>query len=161
MNPRTALVVVFLSAACSGTGSAEINGADPDDTGIWTGGDGTTDGSDGTADGSDGTADPAALVGSWSRDEPWDIDGVTLSVVWTGNDDGTCQVELTSTEFVDTFDCAYTAEAGEFSITDDGCEGDLGRYTYTLEGDALSFTLIDDPCEDRSGALASTWNRDD
>lgn len=157
MTPRTALLAVLLSTACGGTGSADVTGDTPDDTGIWTGADGT----DGTADGSDGTTDTAALVGSWNRDENWEIDGVEISIVWTATDDTSCRVELTSSEFADAFDCTYTAEAGEFTITDDGCEGDLGRYTYTLDGDTLSFTLVDDPCEDRSGALDSTWSRTD
>ena len=61
-------------------------------------------------------------MGSWTRDENWEIDGVEISIVWTATDDTSCRVELTSSEFADAFDCTYTEEAGEFTITDDGCE---------------------------------------
>ena len=45
-------------------------------------------------------------------------------------------------------------------MSDDGCPGDVGRYTFGVEGDRLSFTLTDDPCEERSYALTtSSWTR--
>lgn len=38
------------------------------------------------------------------------------------------------------------------------CQGDLGVYKIEIKDDALNFTLINDPCEGRTGSLGgSKW----
>jgi hypothetical protein len=152
MLPRTALLgfALALVPACK-EGSAQST-----DTGVWSGGDGT-DGADGT----DGTTDGDSLVGRWQRDEPFDFGDFVATVIWTGSDDGGCEVELQADGFAEAFDCTYTAEAGDFTMQDDGCPGDVGRYTYSVSGDTLTLSLVDDPCEERSDALPATWTRTD
>ena len=149
MLPRTALLgfALSLAPACK-EGASATTGTD---TGVWGEGDGT--------DGTDGTD---SLVGRWERDEPFDLeDGLMGDVAWTGSDDGSCEVELQTDEFTEAFACTYTEEAGDFTIQDDGCPGDVGRYTYSVSGDALTFTLVNDPCEERAVALSSSWTRAD
>ena len=163
MFPRTALLgfALVLAPACK-EGSSDNNdsGAASDGTDGTDGTDGA-DGADG-ADGTDGTDGTDSLVGRWERDEPFDLEeGLMGDLAWTGSDDGSCEVELQTDEFTEAFACTYTAEAGDFTMQDDGCPGDVGRYTYSVSGDALTFTLVDDPCEDRVVALSSSWTRAD
>ena len=67
---------------------------------------------------------------------------------------------LESDEDVEIFGCTYTAVDGEFTIEDVECTEGVGRYTYSLTGDTLSFSLVADRCEDRGLALASSWSRE-
>ena len=126
----------------------------PDD-GAGEGGDGgevaVTAAAMGAAVGSSGgdSGDPDALLGSWRRDEAFEVDEFVADVVWTGEADGVCSVELISDELREIFVCEYTVDGDAFTITDDECDGVTGRYTFAISGDALSFTLVDDPCEDR------------
>ena len=125
-------------------------------------GDGGGGGGDGAADGSSGgdSSDPDALLGSWRRDEAFEVEEFVADVVWTGEADGVCSVELISDDLREIFVCEYTADGDAFTITDDECDGVTGRYTFAISGDALSFTLVDDLCEDRSVAIATTWTRE-
>ncbi len=159
MLPRTALLgfALFLVPACKEGASATTS----TDTGVWGEGEGEGEGTDGT-DGTDAADATDSLVGRWERDEPFDFgEGFVADLAWTGSDDGNCRVEFQTDEFAETFACTYTAEAGDFTITDDGCVGDVGRYTYSVSGDTVTFTLLDDPCEERSESLPTTWTRAD
>lgn len=40
------------------------------------------------------------------------------------------------------------------------CPSMTGRYTYAVTGDMLNFTLLDDPCEGRAGAITTAkWKK--
>jgi len=107
--------------------------------------------------GSDGSAD---LVGSWARNEPLVVDGVDGQVVWTGQADGTCGVELSTSMGNLEFSGTYTASGGTFTMSDERCGAGTGTYTYVLSGDQVSFTLVDDPCTDRADTLVADWTRE-
>ena len=161
MTLRTAsLLCLFLATACN---SGKIDGDDDSAGNVGT--DTTTDGGDvgGNGGGSDGTTDgdddPADFVGAWTRDDPLDLDGQPAGVVWTGNEDGSCRVELTVADMVFDFACTYEATANTFTMNDVECMDGEGSYTYVMSGDTLTLTLVEDPCETRREALASTWTR--
>ena len=93
------------------------------------------------------------------RNDPLVIDGVEGQVVWTGAADGTCGVELTSSMGELAFSGTYTASAGTFTMSDERCDAGTGTYTYVIAGDQLTFTLVDDPCDDRVDTLTTDWTR--
>ena len=99
------------------------------------------------------------LVDIWSRDANVSIDGSDAAVLWTGNADGSCDVEMSSSTLTVAFSGTYTASGGDFTMVDEQCSAGTGSYSYTLVGDQLSLTLIDDPCETRREILASSWTR--
>ena len=75
-------------------------------------------------------------------------------------DDGTCTIG--SAEEDDSWSCEYSADGVNFSMTDEGCDGDgegAGTYTYTIAQDILTFSLVDDPCTDRVMGLVGDWDR--
>jgi len=168
-QPSPFLLLVALATACnSGIVDKDIDeeiGTTTDGGDVATttdsGDDGSTDGGDdGSTDGGDdGATDSGAeLVGAWSRDEPLRMDGEEVDAIWTAREDGSCTVELIFDGFSDQFRCDYTAAEGVFTMTDDECR-EAGSYTYTVSGDALSFALIEDGCEERGSALSSAWSR--
>ncbi len=60
----------------------------------------------------------------------------------------------------------YSIEGDQIALTDEkgpiACSGETktGTYKWSLEGDKLSFTLVDDKCKGRKGALtAGPWTR--
>ena len=159
----SALLCVFLAAGCS-SGKVNIDSTSNDGRGDppTGGGDGTTNGGDDGTTSEDTAGDgdePGDFVGAWTRDAPLDLDGQPAGVVWTGNEDGSCRVELTMDNMVFDFSCTYVATADTFTMNDVECMDGEGSYTYVMSGDTLTLTLVEDPCETRREALASTWTR--
>jgi len=103
------------------------------------------------------------LVGAWSRATPVAMGPDTLvNMDWVAEEDGSCMVNMyDETDFSFEFPCTYSAtETGEFFTEDDHCTEGEGSYTYEIGADGvLKFTLVSDPCSDRSEGLASDWVR--
>ena len=138
--------------SCSGSGG---EGADDTST--------TTDpNSMGTAGMPSGgpTGASAELVGGWSRTTPVTMGADEVDVDWFAEADGTCRVSMSDASgLAIEFDCVYAVPAmGEFTTEDDRCTDGMGTYTYTIDASGLlSFTLVSDPCKDRSATLAGDW----
>ena len=111
------------------------------------------------SDSANGSGTSGDLVDSWKRDANVTIDGMDVEVYWEGFADASCHVEMVSTNITVEFDGSYTASGGEFTMVDQQCTVGEGSYSYSLVGDQVTFTLIDDPCETRRELLASSWTR--
>ena len=57
----------------------------------------------------------------------------------------------------DTLDCEFTATGTDFTITDEDCGRVLGVYTYVVAEKSLTFTLVEDSCDERDEAIPGEW----
>jgi hypothetical protein len=45
------------------------------------------------------------------------------------------------------------------TYTTGGCPGQTGTYTATIEGDLLTLTMVEDPCEERAAGFGAPFER--
>ena len=90
------------------------------------------------------------IVGSWQRLVRPETNPFVLTL--TFNADGTYQAShnegTTYGEYVITGD--------HITIMDDDCYEEIGKYTFTVSGQALTFTLVSDP-SNRPEVLPGKW----
>lgn len=98
--------------------------------------------------GDDNPAEPEmeSIVGSWERI------GVTLTfeedgTYTAGDEDDPMAVEGT-----------YAIIGDQITLIDSGCGADEGMYTFAIDDDILTFTLLHDECE-RGGVIPGDWTR--
>jgi hypothetical protein len=101
----------------------------------------------------------AAVVGSAAvaLEGAYESNGMTT----TFNADGTRTVEVPAASI--TINETYTLEGDTLTITggaDDAfCMGAPGVYTVADAGDSVTFTVVNDPCEQRATSMAATWTK--
>jgi len=79
------------------------------------------------------------------------------SWTWELRADGTLTVNNQPTEY--SADGVYTVTGNQVVIQDDSftCKDVVGTYTWTYDGDVLTFTEVDDKCRDRAGVTSGKW----
>ena len=96
---------------------------------------------------------PAPLVGNWTN---------PIGTVWMIKADGTFDVDLTKNGQRDAWG-KYTVDGdtvtlvGVGGVTPKGCD-DKGIYNFKRNGDALSFTLVNDSCKLRKKNVLLPWH---
>ena len=80
---------------------------------------------------------------------PFPVDGTFTKVgyTWEFKADGTYH---TTSKYLD-LDGAYTVTGDQIAVQDDyvPCKDVVGTYTWAYDGEALTFTVVDDECTDR------------
>jgi hypothetical protein len=95
---------------------------------------------------------PPPLVGNWTN---------PIGTVWMIKADGTFDVDLTKNGQRDAWG-KYTVDGdtvtlvGVGGVTPKGCD-DKGIYNFKRNGDALSFTLVNDSCKLRKKNVLLPW----
>jgi hypothetical protein len=88
---------------------------------------------------------------------PFPVDGTFTKVgyTWEFKADGTYH---TTSKYVDS-DGVYTLTGDQIAIQEDyvPCKDIVGTYTWTYDGEALSFAVVDDKCRDRLGVVRGKW----
>jgi hypothetical protein len=84
---------------------------------------------------------------------PFPVDGTFTKVGYTieYKADGTYH---TTSKYIDA-DGVYTVSGDQITIQDDytPCKDVVGNYTWAYDGEALTFTVIDDECTDRRNVV--------
>lgn len=92
-----------------------------------------------------------SMVGTWTYQDITP-DGTEVTNTMTMHEDDTFTVDFASDGKVEVLG-TYTIEGSTITIRDtpkeSPCYGKDGVYNFQLEGDALTITLIEDPCEIR------------
>lgn len=90
-----------------------------------------------------------SMVGTWTYQAPTP-DGTTVTNTMTMNEDGTFTVDFTSDGKADVLG-TYTIDGSKITISDtpeeSPCYGKDGVYSFSIEGDTATITLIEDACE--------------
>jgi len=88
---------------------------------------------------------------------PFPVDGTFTKVgyTWEFKAGGTY---YTTSKYVDS-DGVYTLTGDQIAIQEDyvPCKDIVGTYTWTYDGETLSFTVVDDKCRDRVGVVRGKW----
>jgi len=94
------------------------------------------------------------LAGTWERN----VQGTTLSIVF--DKDGGYQVEFTGDGITDvTGQCKIEKDRITFNDTGGMAADEPGVYSFKIENDKITFGIINDPSNGRSGLLAGIWTR--
>ena len=96
-----------------------------------------------------------SLAGTWTN---------AMGTVWTINADNTFDVDRDHDGKNDIHG-TYTVKGDTFTITHNegkkvpkDCQGE-GAYKFKRDGDNLTFTLVNDDCQDRKKNVTSPWRR--
>ena len=84
--------------------------------------------------------------------------GVFTKANWTMEifDDGSCRV---SQQFVDDA-CTYTVTGNQVVFQGETCKGQTGTYNWSYDGQVLSFTVVEDNCNETRNVLhQSKWKK--
>jgi hypothetical protein len=88
---------------------------------------------------------------------PFPVHGTFTKVgyTWEFKADGTYH---TTSKYVNS-DGVYTLTGDQIAIQEDyvPCKDIVGSYTWTYDGEALSFAVVDDKCRDRVGVVRGKW----
>lgn len=92
-----------------------------------------------------------SMVGSWTYQDTTP-DGTEVTNTMTMHEDGTFTVDFASDGKADVLG-TYTIDGSKITISDtpkeSPCHGKDGVYSFKLEGDTVTITLIEDACEIR------------
>lgn len=95
------------------------------------------------------------VVGTWTKS--FDEVSIAFSIL----PDQTFEVEFTGDDEPDVTG-SYRVSGTQITFTDEGGEqssGESGTYTFKAGEGTLTFTMVDDPVEDRSMLLQGTWSK--
>jgi hypothetical protein len=95
---------------------------------------------------------PHPLIGSWQRLVRPDTNPFVLTL--TFNADGTYRAGHHEA----TTGGEYVVTGSTITIMDDDCHGQIGKYTFSVAGRQLTFTMISDP-SNRPEVLPGIWYR--
>lgn len=101
-----------------------------------------------------GQTELESLAGKWERV----VQGTALTIVLAK--DGTYEVEFTGDQKTDvTGKCTIENDRITFKDTGGMAADAPGIYTFKIEEDMITFSIVNDPSNGRSGLLAGTWIR--
>lgn len=90
-----------------------------------------------------------SMVGDWTYQGPGP-DGKEITNTMTMKEDGTLSVDFGSDGQVEVV-AAYTIEGDQITINDtleqSPCYGKAGVYTFKIDGDNITITLVEDACD--------------
>ncbi len=102
-----------------------------------------------------------SMVGTWTYQAPTP-DGTEVTNTMTMNEDGTFTVDFASDGKADVLG-TYTIDGSKITISDtpeeSPCYGKDGVYSFSIEGDTATITLIEDACELRRSDRPMTLTR--
>jgi hypothetical protein len=135
------LVIVVSVAACGGGGTADTTTA-------------TSTAPQGTSAPSGGSSSltPADIVGTWDN-------GVYVLTVLDGTEYTIAASDAPDTVLMSGFIAAMGSTITLATGTNGECPGQTGNYKGSLEGDTLTLTVSNDPCQARAEGLAAPLTR--
>ncbi|MEL6356586.1 MAG: lipocalin family protein [Bacteroidota bacterium] len=99
-----------------------------------------------------------SVVGAWKiADVPTD-DGGTTTVTLTFTDAGTYTVDFGSDGSAEN-NGTYTIDGDKISVKDVGCGDAVGVWQFSISGNTMTTTAIDEPCEGRKGPGSMTMTK--
>jgi len=91
-----------------------------------------------------------SMTGAWKVSDVPTEDGGVTTITITFTDAGTYTVDYGSDGNVET-NGTYSIDGDKISIKDDNCGDAVGLWQFSISGNTMSSTAIDEPCESRKG----------